>query len=34
MEDVSFCNMIQEKGYQIFIDPEIVVGHEKMMILI
>jgi len=34
MEDVSFCNMIQEKGYQIWINPEIVVGHEKMMVLI
>jgi glycosyltransferase involved in cell wall biosynthesis len=34
MEDVAFCDLIQQKGYQIFIDPEIVVGHEKMMVLI
>jgi hypothetical protein len=34
MEDVSFCNMIQEKGYQIWADPEVIVGHEKMMVLI
>jgi hypothetical protein len=34
MEDVAFCDLIQRKGYQIFIDPEIVVGHEKMMVLI
>jgi glycosyltransferase involved in cell wall biosynthesis len=34
MEDVAFCDLIQQKGYQIFIDPKIVVGHEKMMVLI
>ena len=33
-EDVSFCHMIKEKGYDIWVDPEIVVGHEKMMTLI
>jgi hypothetical protein len=26
--------MIKEKGYDIWVDPEIVVGHEKMMTLI
>jgi GT2 family glycosyltransferase len=34
MEDVAFCDLIQQKGYQIWIDPKVVVGHEKMMVLI
>jgi len=25
--------MIKEKGYDIWIDPTVVVGHEKMMVL-
>lgn len=33
MEDVSFCNQIQEKGYKIWIDPQVVVGHEKSVVL-
>lgn len=33
MEDVAFCDMIKDKGYTIWIDPEIIVGHEKMMVL-
>jgi len=33
MEDVSFCDMIRKKGYDIWIDPEVIVGHEKMMVL-
>ena len=33
MEDVAFCHMIKEKGYDIWIDPTVVVGHEKMMVL-
>ena len=33
MEDVAFCRMIKEKGYDVWIDPTIVVGHEKMVIL-
>ena len=33
MEDVSFCRMIQEKGYEIFINPNLIVGHEKSCIL-
>jgi hypothetical protein len=32
-EDVSFCLCAREKGFKIFIDPEIRVGHEKKMIL-
>jgi hypothetical protein len=32
-EDVSFCKLIRDKGYQIFIDPKIRVGHEKKVIL-
>jgi glycosyltransferase involved in cell wall biosynthesis len=33
MEDVAFCKMIKEKGFDVFIDPKIIVGHEKTMIL-
>jgi hypothetical protein len=33
MEDVAFCKMIKEKGYDVWIDPNIIVGHEKMMVL-
>ena len=32
-EDVAFCHLAQEAGFKIYIDPEIVVGHEKMRIL-
>jgi len=32
-EDVAFCNLMKEKGQSIWIDPSVVVGHEKMMIL-
>lgn len=31
-EDVSFCRLIREKGYKIYIDPTIVVGHEKTVV--
>jgi hypothetical protein len=31
-EDVSFCKKILKKGYKIYIDPNIVVGHEKHII--
>jgi hypothetical protein len=34
MEDVAFCQMAKEKGYDIWIDPDVVVGHEKMMVLV
>ena len=33
MEDVAFCKMIKEKGFDIWVDPQIIVGHEKMVIL-
>ena len=33
MEDVSFCHMIKEKGYDVWIEPTVRVGHEKMMVL-
>ena len=33
MEDVAFCHMIKEKGYDIWIDPEVIVGHEKSFVI-
>jgi GT2 family glycosyltransferase len=33
MEDVAFCHMIKEKGYDVYIEPTVRVGHEKMMVL-
>ena len=33
MEDVAFCKMIKQKGFDVWIDPTIIVGHEKMMVL-
>lgn len=32
-EDVAFCLKAREKGYEIFVDPAVIVGHQKMMIL-
>ena len=32
-EDVSFCKMIKKKGYNVYIDPQIRVGHEKKVVL-
>ena len=32
-EDVGFCRAAKLEGYNIWIDPSIIVGHEKMMIL-
>ena len=32
-EDVAFCHLAKEAGFKIFIDPHMVVGHEKMRIL-
>jgi hypothetical protein len=31
-EDASFCQIIREKGYKIFIDPLVRVGHEKKIV--
>jgi len=32
-EDASFCKMIIEKGFKIYIDPQLRVGHEKKMVI-
>lgn len=32
-EDVSFCLRVREKGYKIYIDPQMRVGHEKKVVL-
>jgi len=32
-EDASFCKTIKEKGYKIFVDPTVRVGHEKLVVL-
>ena len=33
MEDVSFCLRAREKGYTVWVDPQIIVGHEKKVVL-
>jgi GT2 family glycosyltransferase len=33
MEDVGFCLTAKEKGYKVWIDPQVRVGHEKKVIL-
>jgi len=33
MEDVYFCLVAQEKGYKIYVDPTVIVGHEKKDVL-
>ena len=32
-EDASWCQRIRKRGYKIYIDPQIRVGHEKRMVL-
>ncbi len=32
-EDVSFCKQILKKGYKIYIDTTVIVGHEKLTVL-
>jgi len=32
-EDVGFCRTATEKGIKIMVDPSIIVGHEKKMVL-
>jgi hypothetical protein len=32
-EDVGFCRTATEKKIKIYVDPSIIVGHEKMMVL-
>ena len=31
-EDVSFCQKILKKGYKIYVDPTIILGHEKTFV--
>jgi hypothetical protein len=33
MEDVAFCHKAIEQGYDIHVDPKVIVGHEKTVIL-
>ena len=33
MEDVAFCRTITKKGYDIYVDPKLIIGHEKMLVL-
>lgn len=33
-EDVSFCKKAQEKGFKIYVDTSVIVGHEKSHVLI
>lgn len=32
MEDVSFCLRAKEKGYKIWVDPKVRIGHEKKVV--
>jgi len=32
-EDISLCYELGKKGYDIWVDPEVIVGHEKPIIL-
>jgi len=32
-EDVAFCRNLRAAGVRIFVDPELVVGHEKVVVL-
>ena len=32
-EDVGFCKTAKDLGYNIYVNPDIIVGHEKMKIL-
>jgi GT2 family glycosyltransferase len=33
MEDVSFCLRAKEKGFKVCVDPKVIVGHEKQVVL-
>jgi hypothetical protein len=33
MEDVGFCLTAKEKGFPVFIDPQVRVGHEKKVVI-
>jgi hypothetical protein len=32
-DDISFCIKAKKAGYQIFVDPKVIIGHEKSEIL-
>jgi glycosyltransferase involved in cell wall biosynthesis len=32
-EDAGFCQMAKKKGFEIFVDPTVIVGHEKRFVL-
>ena len=32
-EDVSFCHFIKEKGFNIWVNPKVIVKHEKNILL-
>lgn len=32
-EDVSFCRRAKKAGFKIYVDPQVVVGHEKKVVL-
>ena len=32
-EDIGFCTIAKEKGVRIYADPDIIVGHEKRVVL-
>jgi hypothetical protein len=32
-EDVSFCHFIKEKGFNIWVNPKVIVKHEKRILL-
>lgn len=32
-EDVSFCRRVIKKGYKVWVDPTVIVGHEKKMVI-
>jgi hypothetical protein len=33
MEDVTWCHATQENGFDVYVDPKVIVGHEKKKIL-
>ena len=33
MEDVSFCHMVKDLGYKVSVNPEVIVNHEKKILL-
>lgn len=32
-EDISFCHLIKEKGFNVWVHPEVIVKHEKSILL-